>query len=53
MFSFSYASDNEMVKAISENWHFESVSVDRHVGGFSKNGRKVNEILISNRKISI
>lgn len=53
IFLFSYSYDEELINLIPEHWHWKSLSVNRHVAGFSKHRGKVDEILVSNRTIQL
>jgi DNA adenine methylase len=52
-FLFSYAYDEELIQRIPANWFWESLSVNRHVAGFSKHRGRVDEILVSNKRIQL
>lgn len=52
-FLFSYAYDEELIQKIPDKWCWKSLSVSRHVAGFSKHRGKVSEILVSNNSIEI
>ena len=52
-FLFSYAYDEELITLLPSHWHWQSLTVNRHVAGFSQHRGKVNEILISNNPIVI
>ena len=45
--------DEELIESIPKHWYWESLSVNRHVAGFSHHRGRVKEILISNSKINL
>lgn len=50
-FLFSYAYDEDLISQIPQKWYWTSLSVNRHVAGFSQHRGRVQEILISNYPI--
>ncbi len=52
-FLFSYSYDEELINQLPENWYWKSLSVGRHVAGFSQHRGKVQEIIVSNYPIEI
>lgn len=52
-FLFSYAYDEDLINALPKYWYWNSLSVNRHVAGFSKHRGKVDEILVSNKQIQL
>ena len=52
-FLFSYCMEPNHIAQLKNYWHVETISVQRHVAGFSKHRNQVSEILVSNRKITI
>jgi len=52
-FLFSYSYDVELIKLFPKNWYWQSLSVGRHVAGFSQHRGKVQEIIVSNYPLEI